>query len=803
MNPDYLMTLKSVSKLKKIPNGVLLTVDYELFEILFTGCEGLRLRISQGGIFIDKPSSACIKHSWPETKFSLKETKNQIQIKNESFIIKVTKQPFAVNINRTDGSEILSPVDGTPFYQYQNNHFLLNRKCLPNEHIYGLGEKTGNLDRHGRSLTLWNKDVLAPDPDKPVAELLKEHEKSPLDTEFDPYYMSIPFFYRIHPESLAASGHFIDNPYKGSFNFNNSKNHSHISISFNGGQYCEYFFAGPKISTILEQYTELTGRIERPPLWSLGYHQCRWKKYSQKDLISLAEKQRKSSVPCDVLWLDIDYMDEYRVFTWNDELFPDRESLFNKLTEMGFRVIKIVDPGIKYDPGYSVFDEAREKDLLCKCENGQIYIGQVWPGKTAFPDFSKAECREWWGNKNAELIQEGIAGIWNDMNEPATGKISNSAMRFAGDDNGKRPHERFHNEYALLMAQGTVEGMKKTAPDLRTFVLSRAGSAGIQRYAANWMGDNASRWDHLQMSLPMAMGLGLSGQPFVGADIGGFVEPTNSELFIRWIQCGALTPFCRNHNDDTVDQYVWSFGSGVQKIAEKFIKLRYRLLPYIYSQFVKSSERGCPVQRPLVYDFQDDPACRQIDNQYMFGSDILVAPILEAGATSRHIYLPEGEWFNIENKKFYKGQKWISFKAKIDSLPWFIKCGSVIPTLKEAPESTMSIDNSSLQLICAVPKTNGEYNSILTEDDGTTVSYKNKEELKTQFLLKVSEKAVSLKSSTSGDSFSNFKRSKIEAAFFSRDDIKWNLNGKSLKVKSNIICFENKGESFKLDGRFK
>ncbi|MCM8526845.1 MAG: glycoside hydrolase family 31 protein, partial [Lentisphaeraceae bacterium] len=249
--------------------------------------------------------------------------------------------------------------------------------------------------------------------------------------------------------------------------------------------------------------------------------------------------------------------------------------------------------------------------------------------------------------------------------------------------------------------------------------------------------------------------------------------------------------------------YVWSFGSGVQKIAEKFIKLRYRLLPYIYSQFVESSETGCPVQRPLVYDFQDDPACRQIDKQYMFGSDILVAPILEASSTSRHIYLPEGEWFNVENKKFYKGQKWISFKAKIDSLPWFIKCGSVIPMLKEAPESTMSVDNSSLQLICAVPKTNGEYNSILTEDDGTTVSYKNKEELKTQFLLKVSEKAVSLKSSTSGDSFSNFKRSKIEATFFSRDDIKWELDGKSLKVKSNMICFDNKGESFKLDGRFK
>ncbi|MCP4458606.1 MAG: alpha-glucosidase, partial [Cytophagales bacterium] len=184
-----------------------------------------------------------------------------------------------------------------------------------------------------------------------------------------------------------------------------------------------------------------------------------------------------------------------------------------------------------------------------------------------------------------------------------------------------------------------------------------AGSAGIQRYAANWMGDNASRWEHLQMSLPMAMGLGISGQPFVGADIGGFVEATHAELFIRWIQCGALTPFCRNHNDDAVDQYVWSFGESVQKICEKFIKLRYQLLPYIYTQFVKSSESGEPIQRPLVFDYQNDPACRQIKDQYLFGKDILVAPILEAGVSSRHLYLPEGEWFNVDSKKFYKGNQ--------------------------------------------------------------------------------------------------------------------------------------------------
>ena len=803
MNSDYLMSLEAITDLKKIPNGILLKADFELVELLFTDTDVVRLRISQGGQFIEKPSSACIKNTWPELAYSVKETKTQIKVKNEAFDINIDKKPFSISINRTDGTSLLSPFQETPFYQFQNNHFVLTRNCLANEHIYGLGEKTGHLDRHGRSFTLWNKDVLAPDPDKPIAELLKESEKSPLDTDFDPYYMSIPFFYRMNPENLTASGHFIDNPYKASFTFNNSKNHSHISFNFNGSQYCEYFFAGPKISTILQKYTELSGRIERPPIWSLGYHQCRWKKYSQKELISLAEKQRKSKVPCDVLWLDIDYMDGYRVFTWNDELFPDRESLFKKLTDMGFRGIKIVDPGIKYDPGYKAFDEAKEKDLLCKCENGQIYIGQVWPGKTAFPDFSKAECRKWWGDKNAELIEEGVAGIWNDMNEPATGKISSSGMRFAGEDNGNYSHERFHNEYALLMAQGTVEGMKKAEPDLRTFVLSRAGSAGIQRYAANWMGDNASRWEHMQMSLPMAMGLGLSGQPFVGADIGGFVEATNPELFIRWMQCGALTPFCRNHNDDTVDQYVWSFGKSVQKICEKFIKLRYKLLPYIYSQFVKSSETGCPVQRPLIYDYQNDPACRQVDDQYMFGSDILVAPILHSASTSRHIYLPEGEWYCPENSQFYQGCKLISFTAKIDILPWFIKCGAVIPMLKDIPESTMNLDKSTIELHCAIPETAGIYKSTLTEDDGLSTHYKNKEELKTNFVLNASKKTVSLISSTEGDNFKSFDRSNIEVHFYSQREYEWELDGGKTIRQQKALRFSNKGESFKLRGKIK
>lgn len=792
MNPDYLMTLEKVTSYKKIDGGVILQVDLEQCEILFLKENMLRIRISQGGKFIESPSKACVKHQFANENIAVANRKNILQISGKQLTVKVDKENFSLTILRQDGSTILAPTKEAPFYQFQNNHFIVNRESKPNDHIYGLGEKTGHLDRHGRTLTLWNKDVLAPDPDKHIADLIKESEKSPLDTDFDPYYMSIPFYYKMDCHTLAASGHFIDNPYKGTFTFDNNKNHSHISTMFNGGQYCEYFFAGPQIKDILADYTELTGRIERPPLWALGYHQCRWKKYSHEDLIKLAEKQRKSKVPCDVLWLDIDYMNEYRVFTWNDELFPTRAKLFEKLKEMGFRVITIVDPGVKFEPGYKIFDEAREKDLLCKCENGQIYIGQVWPGKTAFPDFTKSECREWWGDKNADLIKQGIAGIWNDMNEPSTGKVGHSDMRFAGEDNGNYPHERYHNEYALLMAESTVQGMRRAEPNLRTFVLSRGGSAGIQRYAANWMGDNASRWDHLQMSLPMAMGLGLSGQPFVGADIGGFVHPTHSELFIRWMQCGALTPFCRNHNDDAVDQYVWTFGEGVRKICEKFIKLRYRLLPYIYTQFVKSSQTGCPIQRPLVYDYQEDPACRQIDDQYLFGEDILVAPVITQGATSRQVYLPKGEWFFPDNEKFYDGEQWISIEAPIDTLPWFIRSGSVIPILKNAPESTMNIDFSKLQLLCPVPSNAGKFTSLLIEDDGLSFEFEKGNERVSEFTVESSKSKVTIKSSIINDSYSNNNRSNIELITYSDKKIQWTKEKTKTVGNATVINLKSK-----------
>jgi alpha-glucosidase len=799
MNPDYLIPLGKVSSFTTTSNSITFAVDSEFAEFTFLSEKIVRLRITQGGYFITKPSEACLDVNWPSTGFTTEETSETVTIKTSSLIIEINKTQFAPKILRIDKSCILEQHQDIPFYQYQNNHFVVTRSALPHEHIYGLGEKTGQLDRHGRSYKMWNKDVLAPDPHKKIEDLIAEKESDPLATDFDPYYMSIPFYYRLHPESLDAAGYFIDNPYSSTYTFNNQKNHSHIQIHYEGGQYCEYFFAETAISHILQDYCKLTGTIERPPLWALGYHQCRWKKYSTADILAIAQKQRSSDSPCDVLWLDIDYMDEYRVFTWNDELLPGRQALFSKLEELGFRIITIIDPGVKFEPGYEIFDQAKKQDLLCKCENGQIYIGQVWPGKTAFPDFSKKECREWWGNLNAEHVKNGIAGIWNDMNEPATGEIDYTDMRFAGDDNGNYPHQRYHNEYALLMAMATVEGLKKSAPEQRTFVLSRAGSPGIQRYAANWLGDNASRWEHLQMSLPMAMGLSLSGQPFIGADIGGFVEACSPELFIRWMQCGAFYPFCRNHNDHPADQYIWSFGHAASEICKSAIQLRYKLLPYIYSQFVQSSHHGNSIMKALIINYQNDPTVRQIEDQFLVGDHILVAPVLEVGQTSRTLYLPEGEWFDMNNKKKYLGQQWISIDAPIEQIPWFIKCGHIIPMLDKAPNSTMNLEQEKTVLLLALPDNKDQYRSKLYEDDGLTTEFAQGFSLETTFNFNNTVSPATLSGRTQGLKPQSFQRQAFKLQLAENSQIKTiHIHKKSLLEKEGFYEFKNCGEDFSL-----
>ena len=797
INPKYHVGLGSVSAVQQSERGLLLAVGDEKFRVDVIRADILRLKISRSGKFDETPTFAAAFEMPAPVPFRVREEADVITLETSQLKLVIWRAAFGLAAYRTDGSVVFEDAVGpdgrSHGYVHINDSFVLTRRSARHDAIYGLGEKTGRFNRRGRNFILWNTDVLQ----RGVLAQNRLDEAEPLpgsSTRFDPYYTSIPFFYhaRTSAQSALLSGSFIDNGYKANFEFEASDSYR---IEFHGGQYTEYVFAGPSMKDVLEGYTFVTGRISLPPLWALGHHQCRWYDYSDADVLRIGKQYRDRKIPCDVLWLDIEYMDGYRVFTWNEEKFPDLPGMLAKLAESQLRVITIVDPGVKFEPGYAVFDEGLAKNLFCKTDAGNVYVGQVWPGRTAFPDFSKAEARAWWGELNARHVASGIAGIWNDMNEPATGQVAPFQMRFDRDGQN-HAHERFHNQYGLLMAMGTQQGLLEAEPSLRTFILSRAGFSGIQRYAAQWLGDNCAEWSHLAMSIPMTAGMGVSGQAFIGGDIPGFTSSPSAELAARWTQYGALTPFCRYHSERSEpDKYPWSFGPGTEKLARTALELRYRLLPYIYSAFVNASETGAPVQRPFVFDFQNDRQAWETDDAYLFGEALLVAPVMEPGCTARHVYLPPGSWVDFYTGERHAGAQFITASAPADRIPLFERGGYVIPLYDRAPLSTMGHYPELLVLHVIVPDEDGETRSWLQEDDGLSHAAASGAFLRTIFSVVRSGDRVTVTLHTSGNGFPEFRRSRLRYVLkgFTGDRVE--LDGRVIAVEHSQFECENRGES--------
>ena len=797
IDPKYHVGLGAVTALSQSERGLLLTVGEEKFRVDVIRADILRLKISRSGQFDETPTFAA-DFSMPEpVPFRVEDGPDVITLETSRLKLVIWRAAFGLAAYRTDGTPVFEDAAGldghSHGYVHINDSFVLTRRIARHDAIYGLGEKTGRFDRRGRNFILWNTDVLQ--PGVLAQNRLQEAEALPgSSTSFDPYYTSIPFFYHARTSAHAAllAGSFIDNGYKANFEFEAKDNYR---IEFHGGQYTEYVFAGPDMKDVLEAYTFVTGRISLPPIWALGHHQCRWYDYSEADVLRIGAQYRERKIPCDVLWLDIEYMDGYRVFTWNADKFPDLPGLLAKLEEKKLRVITIVDPGVKVEPGYAVFDEGRAKNLFCKTEAGNLYVGQVWPGRTAFPDFSKSSARAWWGELNARHVASGIAGIWNDMNEPATGQVAPFQMRF-DRDGANYPHERFHNQYGLLMAMATHQGLQAAEPTRRTFILSRAGFSGIQRFAAQWLGDNCAEWSHLAMSIPMTAGMGVSGQAFIGGDIPGFMSSPSAELAARWTQYGALTPFCRYHSERSEpDKYPWSFGPGAEKLARTALELRYRLLPYIYSAFVSASETGAPVQRPFVFDFQHDRQARETDDAYLLGEALLVAPVMAPGCTARHVYLPPGTWVEFYTGERHAGAQFITASAPADRIPLFQRGGYVIPMYERAPLSTMGHFPELLELHVIVPDEDGDTRSVMQEDDGLSNAALSGAFLRTTFTVTRRGNSLSVSWATSGNGFAEFRRSRFRFLLegFAGDRV--DFSGREIRVQSSQFECENRGEA--------
>ncbi len=557
--------------------------------------------------------------------------------------------------------------------------------------IYGLGDKTGFLNKRHYAYENWNTDDPRPHCDN-----------------YKSLYKSINFF--MVYSSAGCVGILADNSYRTRFDFGKERE-GYLFWSHAGGSLDYYMIPGKDPKQVLKKYLQLTGRNKLQQKWVYGFHQSRWSYYSQREILELVKTMRENRLPMDAVHMDIDYMQGFRVFTFDQDRFADPKAMTRAMGEQNVKAVTIVDPGVKREPGYFVYDEGVAQDHFAKNPDGSVFEGQVWPGAAVFPDFSREQTRQWWGQKLKILLDAGVRGIWNDMNEPASfaGQLPDDVAFAAGD------HKELHNVYGHMMAQATYEGLARL-DGRRPFVLTRACCAGSQRFCSGWTGDNHSMWQHLQLSLTQMMNLGLSGMNNVGSDVGGFGSDTTPELLSRWFQLGAISPFFRDHYaKGTRRQEAFAFDRETMDNCRAALDLRYHLLPYLYDL----AHEKLPMLRPLVLEFPDDPKCRELTDQCMLGHALLCAPVMTPGVTARAVYLPKGTWYDYYTGKKVTGGQYILADAPLDRMPLFARAGAILPVSAGKPQCVEDIR----QVVLEVFPGRGRHTHYV--DDGETMDYRD------------------------------------------------------------------------------
>ena len=573
-----------------------------------------------------------------------------------------------IGINRETGGISLYGGEGKLMSRgkalLQSNEYLLDvRELEPGEDWYGFGEKPSPMGRRGYIIDNFNLDA-----DFPHTEVTRK------------MYVSVPFGISVNHRKESVWGYFIDTPYRTILDIG-SRDWELMQTGVFRDDIHMYLFNGDTPGDILESYTDITGRHRKPPLWALGFHQCRYSYMSEKEAEHIGREFRDRDIPCDGIWYDIDYMEGFRVFTFNRETFPSPKKHFKAMKGMGFHPVCIVDPGVKADPPgvYGVCDEGTDEGYFLKDGQGDDFLGEVWPGDVKFPDFTREDVRSWWADQHKVLFEAGVEGIWNDMNEPA---LLDSRKTIPEEincyDEGRwSGQDRMHNVYAIHEAEATIEAFERIKSDAQPFILTRGGSPGIQRHAAVWTGDNNSAWEHLRMSLGQIINLGMSGIGFCGADVGGFGENITPELMVRWFQLGAFYPFFRNHSGkETINQEPWVFGSDIEAACRTAVKLRYTLIPYLFEYMIRLHEKGTPVMRPVFWE-RPSVEYANIHDEFFFGDDIICAPVVEQAKRHRILYLPDGYWYDRESKQAETGSR--MYETPLDKIPVFHREGSVIP----------------------------------------------------------------------------------------------------------------------------
>ncbi|EMR01881.1 glycoside hydrolase family 31 protein [Cesiribacter andamanensis] len=625
----------------------------------------IRFRYAIHGLFEPDFSYAIDPAFAPEpATISVVEDASEVIIETADLFLYLHKGTLLTRITNRNGLPILEDEIGYHWqkhHEHSSNIVIATKKISGGEQFYGLGDKPSTLNLRGRRAQMWGSDTYAYGP------------------ETDPIYKNIPFFIGLHHK--VAYGIFLDNSFRTWFDFG-SERPNVFSYWAHGGEMNYYFIYGPQALEVSETYTNMTGTPELPPLWALGYQQSKWSYYPESVVRELAAEFRKRRIPCDVIHLDIDYMDGYRCFTWNKTHFPDPAGMIRDLEKQGFKTISIIDPGIKVDPDYAVYQEGVEKDMFCRTADGPVYRGSVWPGICNFPDYTNPRVRQWWSGLFKDLIGDGIRGVWNDMNEPAVFELGT----FPGDirhdyDGNPCSHRKAHNVYGMQMSRATFDGVKHYLGDKRPLVITRSTYSGGQRFAAGWTGDNVASWDHLTVANLQCQRLSMCGFSFIGSDVGGFVESPSPELYIRWVQLAIFHPFLRTHSSgDHGEQEPWSFGKEAEDIVREMLHLRYQLLPYLYTAFWQYVSRGTPMLRSLFMLDQRDADTYYRQDEFAVGDNLLTCPIKQAGAEGRWLYLPQGEWYNFWNDHRYDtlGEEiWI--ETGLSRFPLFVRSGAVVP----------------------------------------------------------------------------------------------------------------------------
>ena len=725
----------------RTPSGVVIHADNGTVAIEAIAGVGIRVRNRFGDASATFPATHSLATGDSAPKLgaaTVREDGDAIVVSGEGVVARVDRRPVRISFTDAAGNPLVAESFGAGTWQGHVTHVVNDPTGV---RYYGLGEQPMPLIRNGSVYPLWNTDAFG----YRVGQM--------------PIYSSIPWY--IGVRDGRAYGILYDNPYKAEFDFSARMRNAVAYIAdggIDGGELRYYVISGPQLDSLLTRYTRLTGRTQLPPRWSLGYHQSRYSYYPDSMVENLAHEFRRRDIPADVIHLDIHYMNGYRDFTFDPERFPQPKRLIDSLAAQGFKVVTIVDPGLKIDSAYPVYREGLARNAYVTMPDGTPYTAIVWPGRSVLPDFSRAAVREWWGLQHRPLVDAGVRGVWNDMNEPASfgGQTIPDIAQFDGDG---RPgtHLQYHNQYGTLMARAAFEGFRTLRPERRPFIITRAGYAGVQRYATIWTGDNNSTWDHLHVSLPMIMGLGLSGIPFAGSDIGGFNGAPNAELYSRWLQAASLVPFMRTHAMiETPRREPWSHGPEHERANRATIRLRYRMMPAIYTAYDQHTRFGSPVIRPVFWNSLTDSVALSVDDEFILGDHLLVAPVVEPGQNTRAVYLPAGRWYRVGTNESYNGGQRVTVNAPavegdggdttgLVGLPVFARAGAVIPSAPVVNfEGQRKIDTLSLNVYP------GSATSELYEDAGDGYTYQRGDYRRTTFTTSGQSLALSRTGSYAG-----------------------------------------------------